>query len=72
MTAASGFEALNLLLEHDVDLVLLDVQMPGMEGFEVARLLRGISCSSRSIRISSNRKSRRCSNTSATAAPCSA
>ena len=41
MTAASGFEALNILLEHDVDLVLLDVQMPGMDGFEVARLMRG-------------------------------
>lgn len=41
MTAASGFEALNLLLQHDVDLVLLDVQMPGMDGFEVARLMRG-------------------------------
>ncbi|MBX9406701.1 EAL domain-containing protein [Pseudomonas baetica] len=41
LTAASGFEALNLLLEHDVDLVLLDVQMPGMDGFEVARLMRG-------------------------------
>ncbi|RON67768.1 bifunctional diguanylate cyclase/phosphodiesterase [Pseudomonas fluorescens] len=41
LTAASGFEALNMLLEHDVDLVLLDVQMPGMDGFEVARLMRG-------------------------------
>ncbi|HEF4759797.1 TPA: EAL domain-containing protein [Pseudomonas putida] len=41
MTAASGFEALGMLLEHDVDLVLLDVQMPGMDGFEVARLMRG-------------------------------
>lgn len=41
MTAASGVEALNLLLEHEVDLVLLDVQMPGMDGFEVARLMRG-------------------------------
>ncbi|CAI8787787.1 hypothetical protein EMIT0P176_10504 [Pseudomonas sp. IT-P176] len=41
MTAASGLEALNLLLEHEVDLVLLDVQMPGMDGFEVARLMRG-------------------------------
>ncbi|MGE8178948.1 putative bifunctional diguanylate cyclase/phosphodiesterase [Pseudomonas fluorescens] len=41
MTAASGFEALSLLLEHEIDLVLLDVQMPGMDGFEVARLMRG-------------------------------
>lgn len=41
ITAASGFEALGLLLEHEVDLVLLDVQMPGMDGFEVARLMRG-------------------------------
>ncbi|WP_122841178.1 EAL domain-containing protein [Pseudomonas viridiflava] len=41
MTATSGFEALGLMLEHDVDLVLLDVQMPGMDGFEVAQLMRG-------------------------------
>ncbi|QJI31508.1 EAL domain-containing protein [Pseudomonas sp. ADAK18] len=41
ITAASGLEALELLLEHDVDLVLLDVKMPGMDGFEVARLMRG-------------------------------
>ncbi|WP_295471593.1 EAL domain-containing protein [uncultured Pseudomonas sp.] len=41
VTASSGFEALNVLLEREVDLVLLDVQMPGMDGFEVARLMRG-------------------------------
>ncbi|WP_397450262.1 putative bifunctional diguanylate cyclase/phosphodiesterase [Pseudomonas sp. NA-150] len=43
VTAGSGIEALNLLLVMDVDLVLLDVQMPGMDGFEVARLMRGSS-----------------------------
>ncbi|AZF40589.1 Sensory box/GGDEF family protein [Pseudomonas sp. R1-43-08] len=41
ITAASGMEALELLLVYDVDLVLLDVRMPGMDGFEVARLMRG-------------------------------
>lgn len=41
ITASSGREALGALLEHEVDLVLLDVQMPGMDGFEVARLMRG-------------------------------
>ena len=41
ITASSGIEALTILLEQDVDLVLLDVQMPGMDGFEVARLMRG-------------------------------
>ncbi|KFE54132.1 putative bifunctional diguanylate cyclase/phosphodiesterase [Pseudomonas syringae] len=41
VTASSGIEALSVLLEREVDLVLLDVQMPGMDGFEVARLMRG-------------------------------
>ncbi|NNM51638.1 MAG: response regulator [Pseudomonadales bacterium] len=38
--ASSGNEALRLLLRYDVALVLLDVQMPGMDGFEVAELMR--------------------------------
>lgn len=38
--ANSGNEALSLLLKNDVALVLLDVQMPGMDGFEVAELMR--------------------------------
>ncbi|WP_411382040.1 putative bifunctional diguanylate cyclase/phosphodiesterase [Pseudomonas sp. MPB26] len=41
ITAGSGPEALELLLAHEVDLVLLDVMMPGMDGFEVARFMRG-------------------------------
>lgn len=39
--ANSGNEALSLLLDHDFALVLLDVQMPEMDGYEVAQLMRG-------------------------------
>ena len=41
ITATSGNEALGLVLEHNFALILLDVQMPGMDGFEVAELMRG-------------------------------
>jgi two-component sensor histidine kinase len=39
-TARSGREALRLVLEHDFACILLDVQMPEMNGFETATLVR--------------------------------
>ncbi|MCP2264730.1 response regulator [Promicromonospora thailandica] len=39
--AASGEEGLRLHREHAAELVLLDLMLPGMDGFEVCRRIRG-------------------------------
>lgn len=41
VTAQSGADGLRQLLERDFALILLDIEMPGMNGFETARLVRG-------------------------------
>jgi len=40
VTATSGREALRQLLRQDFAVVLLDINMPGMDGFETAALMR--------------------------------
>ncbi len=40
VSASSGGEALKLILKHDFAVILLDVLMPGMNGFETAKLVR--------------------------------
>lgn len=40
-TVRSGEQALSLMLEHPFALAILDVQMPSMNGFELAELMRG-------------------------------
>lgn len=42
LSAKSAEEALSLLMNHDFALALMDVQMPGMSGFELARLVRAL------------------------------
>src|SRR3954466_502966 len=39
-SVTSGNEALKLALNQEIDLIILDVQMPGMDGFEVAQILK--------------------------------
>ena len=40
LRASSGEEALKLLLKEDIAVILLDVQMPGLDGFETARYIK--------------------------------
>lgn len=42
-TAMSGEEALRKILKTDYEVIILDVQMPGMDGFEVAETIAGFS-----------------------------
>lgn len=41
MSVTSGHDALALIMEYDFGLIILDVQMPDLDGFEVAELIRG-------------------------------
>lgn len=40
LQAASGREALRILLQQDIAVILLDVNMPGLDGFETAAMIR--------------------------------
>jgi PAS domain S-box-containing protein len=40
LSAANGKDALTTTLNKDIDLIILDVQMPEMDGFEVAQILK--------------------------------
>ena len=46
--AVDGAEGLAAFAEHDVDLVLLDLRLPDMSGFDVCRSMRATSRSSTS------------------------
>ena len=40
VTAQSGEQALDLLRTHDVHVVILDIKMPGMDGFKTLRAIK--------------------------------
>ncbi len=42
VTAADGLEALDIVDRENPDLIILDIMMPGMDGVEVCRKLRGM------------------------------
>lgn len=52
LTAEHGQHALNLLLHHDVDVILVDLYMPGMDGLELIPRLRAIKPASKIIAMS--------------------
>lgn len=54
IVAASGEEALRLLQEQQVDLVVCDISMPGMSGLELLDMTRGFSPAPRFIMVSSH------------------
>lgn len=45
LSASSGEEALRLVREHPVDVAVLDVKMPGMDGISVLKEIKNINAS---------------------------
>ena len=40
LSAADGIEALDIVKQHHVDLILLDIDMPRMNGYQLCKLLK--------------------------------
>lgn len=53
-TAADGFEALELYKEHSPEVVLMDIQMPRMDGLQAYKALRDLGCEKPIIALTAN------------------
>ncbi|MDP4220493.1 MAG: response regulator transcription factor [Bacteroidota bacterium] len=47
LTAADGIEALKMIEQHQISIVVLDIMMPGLDGYEVCRRIRANESTSR-------------------------
>ncbi|MCG6872374.1 MAG: response regulator [Gammaproteobacteria bacterium] len=40
VTAADGFEAMSLILDHDPDIIFVDIMMPRLDGYQTCSLIK--------------------------------
>lgn len=46
LTAADGIEALKMIADHPISIAVLDIMMPGLDGYEVCKRIRGNAATS--------------------------
>ena len=54
LEAGTGDEALTLIADHTPDYITMDVNMPGLSGFEAVARLRALGCNARVAMLTAN------------------